>query len=129
MITWEIPIMTVSEANSSQHWSKKAKRHKQQQFFIRAAYEKYVKELKLPCNVTMTRLAPRSLDDDNLTTAFKYIRDEISECIFPEKRGRYLDKKGNYRKIKGRADSDPRITWQYAQQKNPVYAVRIDISF
>ena len=33
-ITWNLRIKTVSEANCTQHWTKKSKRHKLQQFFI-----------------------------------------------------------------------------------------------
>lgn len=128
-ICWTIPIRTVSEANSSEHWTKKAKRHKQQQFFVRLAYKKFIEKLDFPCTVTMIRLSPRPLDDDNLRSAFKYIRDEISECIFPEKAGVYMTKKGKVKKIKGRADSDERIIWHYLQEKSPGYGIRIEIDF
>lgn len=129
-IEWEIPLETVSEANCSQHWRKKYLRHKKQQIFIRLAYNKYVKNITFPCEVTMIRLAPRTLDeDDNLRMAFKWIKDEISECLLPEKQGSYLNKKGNTVKIKGRADSDPRIKWKYAQEPCTQLRVRIEIDF
>ena len=129
-IAFEIPIKTVSEANCSEHWTKKAKRHRSQQYFIRLAYNLYVKAMELPCHVTLTRLSPRLLDaDDNLPMAFKWIKDELSECIFPDKRKSYVTKKGKLRFIKGRADSDPRVTWRYAQEKGCFYRVRIEIEF
>ena len=127
VIKMEIPIKTVSEANSSEHWTRKAIRHRRQQFFTRAAYNRSVKHLQLPCIVKLTRLSPRKLDDDNLRGAMKYIRDEVSECIIPEKAGTYVTKKGSVRSIKGRADSDPRITWIYEQEKAPRQGVRIEI--
>ena len=77
----------------------------------------------------MTRMGPRILDDDNLRFSLKWIRDEISECLIPEKRATYLDKNGKLRHIKGRADDDDRITWEYAQEKNQNYGVRIVINF
>ncbi len=77
----------------------------------------------------MVRLSPRFLDDDNLVQAFKYIRDEISECIIPEKMSCYLNNRGKVVKIKGRADSDPRISWYYDQEKDKAQAVRIEIVF
>lgn len=126
---WELPIKTVSESNSSEHWTKKAKRHKQQQFFVRLSFSKVVKEVKFPCIVKLTRLSSRILDDDNLRGCFKWIRDEISECIFPEKRGNFVKKNGKIVQIKGRADSDPRINWEYAQEKAKKQAVRIELSF
>lgn len=129
MIEWTIPIITVSEANSSEFWKVKSDRHKQQQFFIKLSYKKYVKKIILPCSITLTRLSPRLLDEDNLVSAFKYIRDEISECIFPEKTGMYMTKKGKWKKLKGRADSDPRIKWNYRQEKNFISQVKIEIDF
>lgn len=126
MIVWTIPLKTVSEANCSEHWSKKSKRHRQQQFFIRSLFSHEASEIKLPCSVKLIRISPRLLDDDNLRSAFKWIRDEISECLIPEKVKAYVTKKGNLALIKGRADSDPRITWLYGQEKGRM-GIRVEI--
>lgn len=129
-ITWELPLRTISEANCSEHWSKKAKRHKQQQFFVRSLFNQNSEPIQLPCVVTLTRLSRGVLDsDDNLPMCFKWVKDELSECLIPEKRGHYITKKGKIKAIKGRADSDPRITWQYAQEKNKIAGIRIKIEF
>ena len=125
-ISWEIPLKTVSEANSSEHWTVSSKRHRQQQFFVRALFHGLDKEIPMPCKIKLTRLNSRGLDDDNLVSAFKFLRDEISECIFPEKRKHYM-KKGKAISIKGRADSDPRIKWEYAQEKSQRMGIRIEI--
>ncbi len=124
---WELPLKTVSEANSSEHWTISSRRHRQQQFFIRALFHALDKEVATPCTVTMTRLSPRLLDSDNNVSAFKFLRDEISECIFPEKKKSYMTKEGKLRSIKGRADSDPRITWKYSQEKSKTLGIRIEI--
>ena len=60
--------------------------------------------------VTMVRLSPGVLDDDNLRGAFKAIRDEIAAWI-------------------GYDDRDDRIRWQYAQQvcEPRAFATRIEI--
>jgi hypothetical protein len=129
MIKIDIPIKTVSESNSSEHWSKKAKRHRQQQFFVRLAMNEHLSEVKLPCEIKLIRLAPRLLDDDNLRGCLKYVRDEISECLIPEKAGTYITRSGTVRRIKGRADSDPRLTWAYGQEKTKTQGVRIMITF
>lgn len=129
MIKFELPIKTVSEANCSEHWVKKSKRHKNQQFFVRIGFLKFVKDIKFPCLIRMVRLGPRILDSDNLQSAFKYIRDEISECLLPELRKTYINKHGNEIAIKGRADSDERIIWQYAQEKQAKQGVRIEIDY
>ncbi|PZR07065.1 MAG: hypothetical protein DI536_28835 [Archangium gephyra] len=34
-----------------------------------------------PLVVRLVRVSPRDLDDDNLTSAFKSVRDGIAECI------------------------------------------------
>lgn len=128
-IIWDLPLKTVSEANSSEHWTKSSKRHRQQQFFIRQLFNKESTKIELPCTVKMTRTSTRFLDDDNLRIAFKWIRDEISECLIPEKCGNFVDKKGKIRSLKGRADDDTRITWEYSQEKSKVQGIKIEIDF
>lgn len=127
-ISWEIPIHTVSESNRSEHWSIAQKRHKKQQLSIRLSFWQNMTLLKLPCVVILTRLAPRTLDDDNLVAALKWIRDELSEIMLPDIPPQYMCCHGRIIKQKGRCDSDPRIRWQYSQQKNKSYAVRIQIT-
>lgn len=126
-IVWEIPLRTVSEANSSEHWSVSSKRHRQQQFFVRALFHGLKAPIPLPCKITLTRLNSRFLDGDNLVCAFKFLRDEIALCIFPEKRKSCILKNGKIRSIKGLGDSDSRIIWKYAQEKNSRLGVRIEI--
>ena len=128
-IEWELPIKTVSEMNCSEHWTAKAKRHKQQQFFVRLSYKKHVNEIKLPCSITLTRLASRFLDSDNLPASMKFLRDELSECIFPEKGGFYMTKTGKMKAKKGHGDNDPRVIWLYGQEKSKRQGVRIEIEF
>jgi len=125
-ITWELPIKTVSEANSSEHWIKKSKRHKTQQFFIRLLFKKAQENITLPCQVTLTRLSSRSLDDDNLRMAFKWIRDELSDLLTGNTKF-YINKKGRAQRIAGRSDSDPRIKWEYAQEACKTQGIRVEI--
>ena len=126
-INWHLPLNTVSESNSTEHWTKSRRRHKQQQFFIRQLFARETREIAVPCVITLTRCASRDLDDDNLRSAFKWIRDEISECIFPEKRSTYISRKGKVIEVKGRADSSPLIKWQYAQEKAKIKGIKIQI--
>ena len=125
--SWELALVTISEANCSDHWTKKSKRHKQQQQLLRLSFKKYAEGVTIPCWVTFTRLAPRILDEDNNISAFKFLRDELSECLIPEKRKSYISKKGKVIAIKGRADSDPRIQWRYKQEKSKIMGIRIQI--
>jgi hypothetical protein len=103
MITWDLPVKTISEANTKEHWSKGYKRHKKQQQYIRFAFLEHRPKITLPVQITLTRIAKRDLDkDENLPMAFKYIKDEIARCLFP---GTAL----------GQADDDPRLIWKYDQ--------------
>lgn len=126
-ISWTMPIKTVSEANSSEHWAKKASRHKQQQYFTNLFFQRAVKEFSLPCEITLTRLSPRTLDNDNLLSSLKYIRDEIAACLLPELKVTYVSK-GKLIESKGFCDNDPRISWKYDQQKSKLYGVNVKIS-
>lgn len=126
-IQWYLPIKTVSEANCSEHWTKKAKRHKSQQFFIRQLYAKNKQEITLPCVVTLTRLSPRFLDSDNLQISLKWIRDELSDLLTDNVKF-YINKKGRAQRIAGRSDSDPRIKWEYAQEPSKQAGIAIVIT-
>ncbi len=114
----KIPIKTVAESNKSEHWATKSKRHKKQQGMITYLLSSKEKPPWFPVKVTLTRIAPRSLDSqDNLPMSFKWIVDAISEWLIPGL-------------AKGRADSDCRIVWDYKQEKGAVkeYAIKIEIS-
>lgn len=66
-----------------------------------------------PVRVTLTRVAPTELDEDNLHGAFKYIRDGITEALGfrdDKRRGGYLD-------------------WQYRQQKGGTRATKTKAAY
>jgi len=120
-------IPTVSEANCTEHFTVKAKRHRAQQAVIRSWFRSLPCFPKVPAEVRFTRIAPRELDDDNLHMAFKWIRDELSELILQVKPKAYRDRSGRIKMLKGRADSDKRIKWYYGQEKGQKQAIRIEI--
>lgn len=116
-ISWELPLKTVSEANSSEHWTKKAKRHRMQAFFVRISFNNLKSPISLPCCVKMTRLGGRGLDaHDGLPMSLKWVSDAIADQLIPGLRP-------------GMADGDPRITWEYAQEKAKKPGVRIEITY
>lgn len=116
----ELDIETVSEANLKEHWHKSGKRHTYQKWAIKAHFNS--KTIPLPCVVKFSRLSPRVLDSDNLQMAFKWIRDQLAECIvYP-----HLDGVERYHSA-GRYDDDPRIEWQYSQEKSKKKGIRIEI--
>lgn len=57
---------------------------------------------------TITRIAPRKLDSDNLQGAAKACRDAVADAL-------------------GVNDADPRVTWFYAQEKARTPGVRITV--
>lgn len=119
LICWHLPIRTASESNSSEHWTVKNKRHARQKGWINTLFKRAEGIVKLPCTVTLTRIAPRALDEhDNLRVSFKWIADAIASNLIPGKAA-------------GRADDSKEITWQYKQERgNPhEYGIRIELVF
>lgn len=108
-ITLYVPVHTVSEMNVHQHWRR---RHKRAQAQHEAVALKFagMPLPALPAVVTFMRISGKTLDDDNLRSALKFVRDEVAAQY-------------------GIDDADPRITWRYTQADD-VRArgiVRIDI--
>lgn len=112
---FELSIKTVSEANSTEHWTKKSKRHREQKFFVNLALREGIKEITLPCKIKLTRISTRTLDYDNLCSSLKYVLDSVCDLLVPGLRP-------------GQADGDPRITTSYDQEKGKKYAIRIEIT-
>jgi len=127
-IIWNLDLKTESEANCSEHWVAKSKRHKTQQFFIRSLFNGEAREIPMPCEISLIRVSPRFLDaEENLPMAFKWIKDQIGACLFPEKVVLYRKKSGKIASNKGHADSDPRVKWKYGQEKGKRQSIRIEI--
>lgn len=117
LITWHLPIKIANEANSSEPWMKKAKRHRLQKRRIKEQFLFDKPEIPLPLKVILTRIAPRELDShDNLRVAMKWIVDAIAAELT-----------GNY--VPGRADSDKRIQWEFKQKKGNVREYALCVEF
>jgi len=114
MIILSIPVKTVSESNDHSHWTSKHKRHRIQKQAIWSAFKEGNVQVSTPCHIKLTRLAPGTLDSDNLSSALKFVRDTVASQIIPGL-------------APGRADDDKLITWDYSQEKNKEYAIRIEI--
>ena len=100
MIVVDIPVRIISEANSRQHWRKAAARKKLHRQTARLVLQQYARPMGEAerFTITLTRVAPRKLDDDNLASGFKAVRDGVADWL-------------------GIDDGSPRIKWQYAQHK------------
>lgn len=115
MIT--MPVRTVSEANCTDHWTKKHKRHRIQQKTVALVLNPVREKIKLPCHITLTRYAPKKLDKhDNLPISLKYILDACCAIIT-----------GDFRP--GRADDDERISVSYEQETSSHYGVKVVFTF
>lgn len=117
MILVTLPIRTVSEANRAGrvHWAIKARRAKAQRtaagLLCRVQFGDVRGRLAgVPWTVTLTRIAPRALDSDNLASALKSVRDGVADAL-------------------GIDDRDPRVAWAYAQRRGEprVQAVEVRI--
>ncbi|QWP79213.1 hypothetical protein J5226_12850 [Lysobacter sp. K5869] len=101
-----LPLRIESVLNKREHWRARHRRAK-----ANRAAARYIPTPPLPVTVVLCRIAPRRLDGDNLQAAFKALRDGIAD--------RY-----------GIPDNDPRIRWDYDQQRGKPheYAARITIT-
>jgi hypothetical protein len=111
MLVVEIPIQLVNPLNGSHgHWSKRAKRAKEERTLAGLMTRSLGFAPPLPCTITITRIAPRALDDDNLAASAKHVRDGIADAL----------------EIK---DNDPRVQWCYAQRKGKPKEYAVEIAF
>ena len=107
-----LPIHTRSEANLREHWAKKAHRTRAQRHSAFCIMKtKLGAELIPPAEITITRIAPRRLDDVNLLSSIKAVQDGVCDAL-------------------GIDDGDPAITWHYSQLKGQPkeYAVEVRIA-
>jgi hypothetical protein len=112
---YKVPVKIISEGNNQEHWTKKHKRKKKIQTAI--YYFARRTRVKPPCTVTLTRIAPRKLDDeDNLRTALKSAKDAVADILHPGM-------------APGRADGIGDIEWRFDQIKGDVreYALGIHL--
>lgn len=104
-ILWKaiLPVTTKSEINIFSPWQR-YRRFKAQEKSLKQRWLEENPQVSLPCTIRMVRISPRVLDDDNLQTALKHVRDVLADLLIPGL-------------ARGRADNDPRIRWEYEQKK------------
>lgn len=111
-MTFTIPIRTVSEANAHEHWRNRQKRAKAQRAATYLTVFKSELKRHPEVTITLTRISPGTLDDDNLPSSMKHIRDELAAMMdLPN-------------------DRHPSVTWKYDQAKGKPreYAVRVEVT-
>lgn len=108
-----VPIRTRStnHGNGREHWGARTARVRAERRAVRTMLTTQLTPMTDDVVVTLTRIAPRTLDDDNLRGALKACRDETAAFL-------------------GR-DDNPKagIEWRYSQERGAPrqYAVRITI--
>jgi hypothetical protein len=108
-----VPVKIESSLNLREHWRVRANRntsHRAAAFFGLKSLGISTGDRPDGCTVTLTRIAPRELDGDNLQGGFKSVRDGVADWL-------------------GMDDGDKRITWLYAQERGAPrhYAARIEV--
>ena len=83
--------------NSRGHWSKGYRENKKAKAAVALVLCRQERPA-LPVTVTLTRCAPRPLDDDNSVSSLKGVRDAVAKWLDVD-------------------DRDSRVTWKYAQRK------------
>lgn len=108
-VEFAIPVRATFTLNSREHWASRARKRKAERTAVALAMR--VRRARFDVDagvvVTLTRVGPRKLDDDNVQGALKAIRDEVAKQL-------------------GVDDGDQRVTWRYAQERGE-YAVRARI--
>lgn len=107
MISATLPLHVKSTANERLHWATKAERARMHRAAAKMALGRRPAKLAGPVVVTLTRQAPRELDDDNWVSAAKNLRDGVADWL-------------------GVSDRDKRVAWVYRQARG-LSCVRIDV--
>lgn len=109
VVSAQLPIRLVSEANVREHWAVKAKRTRAQRSAVALKVGSAIRsELAYPLRVLITRRGLRTLDTDNLARACKAVRDGVADAL-------------------GVDDGALCVTWEYAQEPSREYSVGIDV--
>lgn len=101
---WSIRKRKTDEQKSAVFWSyRKATSGRGRHYAMRLLADQHV-------TVTLTRIGPRKLDSDNLTSGFKSVRDQVADIL-------------------GVDDGDERVEWICRQERGRPreYAARIRI--
>lgn len=110
-ISVRLNIEAESVNNLREHWRKRAARAKLHRTVAWAELRRADLGPRLmgPVVVTLTRIAPRQLDGDNLQGALKATRDGVADWL-------------------GVPDNDPRVKWEYAQAKGEPKTYAVDVN-
>lgn len=110
----ELPLRTVSEANVRDRWRTRARRAADHRGTVAKALRPRTGVLPKgeSIDVELVRVSAGTLDDDNLRSALKAVRDGVADALGLK------------------SDADPRVRWSYSQQRceRGQHAVRINVA-
>jgi len=107
LVSFTVPIKASTTLNTRAHWAEKARRAKAERAAV--AYRWPRLDIEPVVTVTLTRIGPRELDGDNLTSALKGIRDGVAAKL-------RLD------------DACRLVAWCYRQERGePAVRVELDV--
>lgn len=84
ILNYRLHTKTVSEANTREHWAPKARRKKQHRALAKAVTLSMLGGRDIAGQtvaVSLLRIGQKKLDDDNLQSSFKAIRDGICDAV------------------------------------------------
>jgi hypothetical protein len=110
MISVIVPIRTGGGLNDRVHWATRARKVKVER--EQTAWALQIAKISPEGinTVRLTRLGPsRGLDGDNLQGSLKAVRDAVAMWLWVD-------------------DGDPRVTWDYSQERAKSWGVRVELS-
>lgn len=106
---FHVPIKLPSLANTRLHWRRMVALKKRQREATKICLLTSKQAIPdPPLLITITRVGPRRLDDDNLASACKYVRDQIAGEV-------------------GVDDGSDQYTWRY-EQRIGKYGVDVEVT-
>jgi hypothetical protein len=109
--TVTLPMKAESTANVREHWGARAARAKKHRSAAALLSKSLTRDVKPALIVTLTRVSPRELDDDNLRSSMKSARDGVAVALRVD-------------------DRTPLVEWRYAQRRGEPHenAIEIELS-
>jgi hypothetical protein len=113
LVCVDLPLRILSEANGRESWRRKAERTRLHRSTARAVLQRFARPVHGgQIYIDLVRIAPRKLDDDNLVSGFKAVRDGVADWL-------------------GIDDGSPRLAWRYKQRKGQAgqYAAQVVVDW
>lgn len=105
-----LPLKAESTTNVREHWGAKAARAKKHRGAAALLSKSLTRNVRAALIVTLTRVSPRELDDDNLRSSMKSARDGVASALRVD-------------------DRTPLVEWRYAQRRGEPHENAIEIEF